>query len=99
MRSRNLGPNGSAVLTLIGYKQTDKQSIYNIIYVIVRGGRKLYKGETCYWEGCNINIEGLGRWVQDLMGVKQGDHWGQGNRPVGGDTCVREGEMRVEKEG
>ena len=47
----------------------------------------LYKGETCYREGCNMNKEGLGSGVQDLMGVKQGDYWGQGNRPVGGDTC------------
>ena len=33
----NLDPFGSAVLTFIGYKQTDKQSIYRQIHMLSDG--------------------------------------------------------------
>ena len=85
--TKNLGPNGLTVLTF-GYKETDKQSIYiNIMYSYIRGGRKLYKGWTCYCEGWRgVRERGRGGERGRGRGLNWGktgrDYWGQGIRPV-----------------
>ena len=43
--TKNLGPIGSAVLTFIGYKQTDKQTNKQIMWFLYKRNLQIYAAE------------------------------------------------------